>query len=252
MSKISILLFLCFLISGCAQQSSTFSERYNKITSYKFTSQTVASTKKDGTFLTTKGEFFEGGDTADAAIKNSISACENWIKARPEKLYCHNAGISTQRAEKESERKERIRKLEVNQEKQKKENIISNIKKTCLDFGYKENTDKYADCLKDLYIKESSEPIVIKDSGSEVLAKELKRQRRMDASDDLDRISKDLLGGKSIGESVGGVSPRSSSGDVCFFDSESRSGLNKICYYKCVSGIKTKNVGASQMCPTNY
>ena len=74
----------------------------------------------------------------------------------------------------------------------------------------------------------------------------------MDASDDLDRISKDLLGGKSIGESVGGVSTRSSSGDVCFFDSESRSGLNKICYYKCVSGIKTKNVGASQMCPTNY
>ena len=251
MSKISILLFLCFFISGCAQQSSTFGERGNKITSYKFTSQSFATTKKEreNVSFSIKGEFFEGGNTADEAIRNSILACEKWIKNRSEKLYCHTFGIHTARGVSE---KEKIKTLLVEQEKQKKENIISNIKKTCLDFGYKENTDKYADCLKDLYIKESSEPIVIKDSGSEVLAKELKRQRRMDASDDLDRISKDLLGGKSIGESVGGVSPRSSSGDVCFFDSESRSGLNKICYYKCVSGIKTKNVGASQMCPTNY
>jgi hypothetical protein len=93
---------------------------------------------------------------------------------------------------------------------------------------------------------------IIVNSGAEELAKELKRQRRMDASDDLDRISKDLLGGKSIGESIGGVSPRPRSGDVCFFDSESRSGLNKICYYRCTSGMKTKNVGVSQTCPVNY
>ena len=253
MYKISILLFFCFFISGCVQESSTFSERYNKITSNKFTSQTFASTKKDGIGFFPKGEFFEAADTADEAIKNSILACENWIKSRPEKHYCYNAGIFTQPVVNQSElKKERIRKLEVNQEKQKKENIISNIKKTCLDFGYKENTDKYADCLKDLYIKESSEPIVIKDSGSEVLAKELKRQRRMDASDDLDRISKDLLGGKSIGESLGGVRSGSRSNDVCFYQNASTSGLNKICYYKCVCGMKNINVGASQICPVNY
>ena len=126
-----------------------------------------------------------------------------------------------------------------NLDKIKNKITLDKIKSICVGFGYKEGTEKYADCLKDLYI-------------SRELAKELKRQRRMEASEDLDRISKDLLGGKSIGESVGGVSRRSSSKDVCFFDSERKSGLNKICYYKCVSGMKTKNVGASQMCPTNY
>lgn len=231
------------LIQGCASQSSTFNERYNKITSYKFTSQTFASTKKDGTFLTTKGEFFEGGDTADAAIKNSISACENWIKTRPEKLYCRNAGISTQRAEKESERKERIRALEANQEKQRKENIINNIKKTCLEFGYKENTEKYADCLKDLYVKEMSRPIVMQNSNSDEVAKELRRQRRLKAADELNSLSQDLLGG-------GSSNVRSN--DVCFYQNASTSGFNKICYYKCVSGIKTKNVGAAQICPLNF
>ena len=30
----------------------------------------------------------------------------------------------------------------------------SNIKKTCLSFGYREGTEKFADCMKDLYLKE--------------------------------------------------------------------------------------------------
>ena len=37
--------------------------------------------------------------------------------------------------------------------KEDKKEKISTIKATCSGFGYKEGTEKYADCMKDLYIK---------------------------------------------------------------------------------------------------
>ena len=37
--------------------------------------------------------------------------------------------------------------------KEDKEKKITAIRTTCISFGYKEGTEKYADCMKDLYIK---------------------------------------------------------------------------------------------------
>jgi len=43
------------------------------------------------------------------------------------------------------------------EEKAKKEKIEnSDIAKTCLSFGYKKGTEKYADCMKDLYLQQSA------------------------------------------------------------------------------------------------
>jgi hypothetical protein len=37
--------------------------------------------------------------------------------------------------------------------------------------------------------------------------------------------------------------------DSCFFQSEQRSGNNKICYYRCLSGTTAITVGALEFCP---
>ncbi|MDG2060848.1 MAG: hypothetical protein P8J93_03395 [SAR86 cluster bacterium] len=36
---------------------------------------------------------------------------------------------------------------------------------------------------------------------------------------------------------------------VCFLENETTSGMNKICYYSCVSGTKAITIGAVQLCP---
>ena len=106
--------------------------------------------------------------------------------------------------------------------------------------------------LKMTNLENQNSNTIIVNSGAEELAKELKRQRRIDASNELLGISQGLLSGKSFGQIYGGGSVSAKNSDVCFYQNASTSGLNKICYYKCVSGMKTKNVGASQICPVNY
>ena len=39
------------------------------------------------------------------------------------------------------------------------------------------------------------------------------------------------------------------SAERCFFKYETNSGMNKICYYSCVSGTKTITIAAMQFCP---
>jgi hypothetical protein len=37
--------------------------------------------------------------------------------------------------------------------------------------------------------------------------------------------------------------------ETCFSSGEQISGMNKICYYKCVSGTKTLNKKSYELCP---
>ena len=37
--------------------------------------------------------------------------------------------------------------------------------------------------------------------------------------------------------------------NACFLEGEQTSGMNKICYYRCVSGIKAITIGAIGLCP---
>jgi hypothetical protein len=131
---------------------------------------------------------------------------------------------------------------------------MSAIKKTCKEFGFKEGTEKFAECLKDLYLKDNaqnSQPIIIQgDSGSNALADEMKRQRSQQNTEKLLGLSQELLKGKSLGEIYGGGPPKTSGGSgSCTLTNSVQSGTNRICYYRCGVGTQTSNVGASQICP---
>jgi hypothetical protein len=43
--------------------------------------------------------------------------------------------------------------------------------------------------------------------------------------------------------------PTSAHAGSCFFQSERKSGMNKICFYRCLSGTKAITVGALDFCP---
>ncbi len=144
-----------------------------------------------------------------------------------------------------------------NKPKTNKEKVeaMSSIKKTCKDFGFKEGTEKYAECLKDLYLKENtqnSQPIIVQqnDSRSKALADEMKAQRHQQTYDELLGLGQELSKGRSLGEIYGGAPPKSGgSATFCNLTNSVMSGTNRICYYKCGVSTKTSNVGAAQQCP---
>ena len=153
------------------------------------------------------------------------------------------------------------------------------ISETCIQvFEFKKGSNEYNSCILNLLmvdvsnqrlqdqkkIKEleleiekikisnktkSENKTIIVDSGASELANELKRQRRQRAFDELLGISQSLLGGKNLGN-IYSSNPRNFEG--CFYKSSTTSGLNRICYYSCASGTKTKNIGAAQICPLNF
>ena len=144
------------------------------------------------------------------------------------------------------------------QSKKQKQKIsqLNNIKSTCRNFGYKEGSEKFADCVKEIYLKETSQPttqtVIVQqgDSGSKQLADELKRQRRQQGFDELLGVSKGLSEGKSLSEALGGTSGSSSKRTMtCFKTGEEVGGFNKSCRYSCAGNLVTTTVGSAQMCP---
>ena len=125
---------------------------------------------------------------------------------------------------------------------------IKPFKSMCKNIGYMEGTEKFADCVKDLYLKKLDAQ---KQSQSQTTITSTPK-RRIDPSvwDDLLNISKGMSEGKSFTESLGGVSSSSGSRKItCFKTGEETGGLNKICRYDCVGNLVTTTVGAAQMCP---
>ena len=127
---------------------------------------------------------------------------------------------------------------------------LSSIKKQCLAFGFKEGTEKFADCQLKLYtlqMQQSSnngQTIVIEGSTGN------NNSSKIDPSvwNDLQGISEGLLKGKSLTESLGGSSSNSSS-RTCFKINERTSGTNKICSYNCMGSEVTRNIRSTQICP---
>lgn len=112
-----------------------------------------------------------------------------------------NQGISYYEACLESKNQKAAR-LESDKEQQKKlvsQLDNSSIGQTCRSFGYKQGTEKYADCMKDLYIQQQNANnsgttnVIVNDSGSQALADEMKRQRQQQGYDELLKISDRLL-----------------------------------------------------------
>ena len=115
------------------------------------------------------------------------------------------------------------------------------IKNTCMAFGYKEGSEKLADCMKEIYLKQSS----LQQQNIS------KPKRKIDPSvfDDLNNISKGILNdGKSASEAISGTTS-SKRTLTCFRTGEETGGLNKICRYDCVGSIITTNIGSSEICP---
>ena len=96
-------------------------------------------------------------------------------------------------------------------------------------FGYKEGSEKLADCMKDIYLKQTAST---------------NTNRSIDPSvwDDILGVSQGMLGGKSGSSS-------SSSSLSCFKTSERVSGTNKICSYNCMGSEVTRNIRSTQICP---
>ena len=116
---------------------------------------------------------------------------------------------------------------------------IEPFKTMCRNIGYSDGTEKFADCVKDLYLKKLDS-----DNQSQTTTTTTTPKRRIDPSvwDDLLGISKGLLENKS------GTSSNSSS-KTCFKINERTSGTNKICSYNCMGSEVTRNIKSIQICP---
>ena len=114
---------------------------------------------------------------------------------------------------------------------------LQNIKQTCLDFGYQEGTEKLADCMKEVYLKQIQ-------NQSQTTSTTTTSKSKIDPSvwDDILGVSQGMLGGKSS-------SSPSSSSLSCFKTSERVSGTNKICSYNCMGSEVTRNIRSTRICP---
>ena len=215
---------LGFLLSGCASQETLQNQR------------TYSS--KAGVELVKKGfnPFFEAyGHSRKEAIQKALDLCEikrqeigvGWCR-----VYWNCRSNMTECAGGSKSFVSRKQK-----EEKKAQATLADMKSTCKEFGYKEGSEKLADCMKDLYLRN-------------VQAGTAKRKIDPSVWDDLLDISKGMSEGKSLTESLGGVSSSSSSRKItCFKTGEETGGLNKVCRYDCVGNLVTTTVGAAQMCP---
>ena len=108
-------------------------------------------------------------------------------------------------------------------------------KSTCLDCGYQEGTEKLADCMKEVYLKQIQ-------NQSQTTSTTTTSKSKIDPSvwDDILGVSRGILGGKSSS---------SSSSVSCFKINERTSGTNKICSYNCMGSEVTRNIRSTQICP---
>lgn len=240
------------MLVGCAKNSSISQLRVNEVTPNNIrissTDITLATSASDETKHILAAEhcgkygkyfFFYANDWN---INGSNFVCDLAPKLDKKVMYSNYGTTITRNTSSPQTEKEKL-------------DIMSSIKKTCKEFGFKEGTEKYAECLKDLYLKEntqqqSTQSIIVNDSGSQAIADEMKRQRNQQTTNELLNLSRELSKGKSLGEIYGGAPPKSgSTGGSCTLTNSVQSGTNRICYYKCGVSTQTSNVGAAQTCP---
>ena len=181
-------------------------------------------------------------DAEDKAMNKCLNS--EVAKRKPELRCIVDRAVGSRpeqiRKERAAKQKEDIMRRSRQITERQEKDLMQSLANTCKTFGYKPGTDKYADCMKDLYLKNSQ-------SSSPPLTK----KRRIDPSvwDDLNSISQGILrDGKSASEALSGSSsPRRTM--TCFKTGEETGGLNKICRYDCVGNLVTTTVGSAQICP---
>ena len=126
---------------------------------------------------------------------------------------------------------------------------IKPYKLMCQNIGYKPGTEKFADCVKDLYLKKLDAQSQTQTQTTITAVP----KKRIDPSvwDDLLNISKGMSEGKSFTESLSGVGNSSSSSASkiqCFKTGERISGTNKICSYNCMGSEVVQNISSTSIC----
>ncbi|MDB9718569.1 hypothetical protein OAA50_01415 [Candidatus Pelagibacter sp.] len=188
-------------------------------------------------------QFYSEGNTSDEANAAALAKCQNFTK--------NNSNVLGNKSSQKYSNKRycflmwskaiKTKKLETTMAQNKSsstqtsqaQNIqsINGFKNICRDIGYKDGTEKMADCVKDLYLKQ------VNSQSSTTTTK-----RKIDPSfwDDIIGLSSGVMNGSS---------KTSKSGTVCFKTGEETGGHNKVCKYSCTGSITTINIGAAQICP---
>ena len=242
MKKLLGIVILSLLLNSCGDPSLKATRSLVKSGQYDHWAQVfLAKSHNHGRFGScVKCYFTSAGNTYEEASENAMKLCLNSEVAKEKpKLRCIlDRAVGSKP---EEERRKAWAKKKLDKQKGYQQISLQEIKSKCLMFGYKEGTEKLADCMKELYVKETQS-----------LTSNTKAKRKIDPSvwDDLGKMSEDLLSGKSVSESLGGVSSSSSTRKItCFKTGEETGGLNKICRYDCVGNLVTTTIGAAQMCP---
>ena len=194
--------------------------------------------------------FLGGGYTLEEAKKRALYLCQKSKHYKKKGKQCYyDAGLHNSlnsvilRSQQEKAQKKQAK---INNQKSL-EADINKFKEMCTTIGYSSGTEKFADCVKDLYLRKIDNQNLAQ---SQMSSTENKRTIDPSVWDDLGNISESLLGGSSVSESLGGVSSSSGSRKItCFKTGEETGGLNKICRYDCVGNLVTTTVGAAEMCP---
>ena len=186
-----------------------YSEKYNELKTILEKEAKIASDK----------EIKEEKIRKENEVKNALLLKQNIIKLY-EKEYGSKCSADKKNLDKYSDclyrMKDAALELERNKEQQ---NILksklenSDISKTCISFGYKKGTEKYADCMKDLYLQQNAttnnnsnnssssysnsryadEMLEIERAKAKALEDSAKAQRNRNQSDALMDISRSLL-----------------------------------------------------------
>ena len=238
MKKLLGIVVLGLLLSGnvYAKPKTSFKERYalTKTNNYVYMSHA-----KDWPSMGKKryGNFVAGGSTEEQAKSNALEKCQNYIKQQNLNVTCFTVHMFTNGKKIAKEKKA------TSQQTVKVKKIdLTSIKQTCLNFGYVEGTEKLADCMKEIYLKQTEQVTIIQNTNTS----NAKPKRKIDPTvwDDLLK-----LGGISSGSSSSSSSSSSSLKSTCYNTGEETGGMNKSCKYSCSGNIVTTTISSLEICP---
>ena len=187
--------------------------------------------------------FVAGAHTLEEAKKKALYLCQNSKHYKKKNKQCYydprvHASINPDMVKKEKEAK-----LQKSTEKQKQISLESDIKQfkaMCKSIGYSDGTEKFADCVKDLYIRS----LEAKSQTTTTTTSTPKRKIDPSVWDDLLK-----LGGISSGSTSTSSSSSSSLKSTCYNTGEETGGMNKSCKYSCSGNIVTTTISSLEICP---
>ena len=226
MKKLLVIVVLCLLWSNksfafCGPAGCGYSE------AKKFPYHVEYKTHDAGS-LCASCYFSGGGYTLDAATKAAESLCLKSKKVKKKGKRCVFRQVVKQpyvKKEKKITQTSKPNKLDIN-----------SFKATCKNIGYTEGTEKFTDCVKDIYLRN------LDAKSQSNISTSTKSKRKIDPSvwDDIISLSTGVMTGSSKSKT-----PK----QVCFRTGQEKKGFGKSCRYSCTGSLYTMMVGSLEICP---